>query len=606
MLKVQDTFHERLLQGLCADLQAEEVLDQIVHTVTEHLGADGGFLYLKDRQTGQLVLRSASVNEPHSFLRSHVGTLRLEPGDGLTGWALENHQTGLINSNLQDDLRFCYTPSLGEDDFNSAVAVPIYLPDGRSIGVLTLYSCQEESFGVTSVSAAEEVVGILAGIIDRAELAASDRRKADVLAFLSDLATSLNREISAREVLSDVARKTCSILNASYCVIVFFDEEHHIIVQASAGESVRDANESSAFAGEVVLREMPVGENEQVVFDSILKTASSESSISNGEIISSPLNAGLQQIGVINCHTDTLFSFEDQSLLETISAQVALSLKSALLMQNLRDVDPVWRLVKLLANRSLAPEASAIASMLGVDIKRPHVVIRGRMTRTSQSGNDGTSSIDASMKEVENLIKAQCPGSLVHFDFGELTAIVRVKGDASIGAVADRLDTLCVDIRKKWKVHLTIGISTLVSAASQYSNAFEEALEALKVGATSLGHGRAFTYQRVALHIYMHRIAADTRVHDDPLRQKFVPLFRYDQQKRTQFLSTLRIYLDNHGNTAETCRSLRIHRNTLRQRLTRIEELIGINLNDKENWFAYKMGIELVQMLPDYSGASDN
>ena len=57
-------------------------------------------------------------------------------------------------------------------------------------------------------------------------------------------------------------------------------------------------------------------------------------------------------------------------------------------------------------------------------------------------------------------------------------------------------------------------------------------------------------------------------------------LQRYDQENGVDYLETLKIYLTNRCNAAETSGQLHMHRNTLLHRIKRIEEIIGQPLND--------------------------
>ena len=54
----------------------------------------------------------------------------------------------------------------------------------------------------------------------------------------------------------------------------------------------------------------------------------------------------------------------------------------------------------------------------------------------------------------------------------------------------------------------------------------------------------------------------------------------YDKAHSTDFLPTLRVYINSLRSTAETAESLHIHRNTLLYRLNKIEELTGVSLED--------------------------
>lgn len=58
------------------------------------------------------------------------------------------------------------------------------------------------------------------------------------------------------------------------------------------------------------------------------------------------------------------------------------------------------------------------------------------------------------------------------------------------------------------------------------------------------------------------------------------PLVKYDSVHKTELSNTLREFLENQGKLSDIARHLYIHVNTLRQRLERIEDLLGVDLQD--------------------------
>lgn len=56
----------------------------------------------------------------------------------------------------------------------------------------------------------------------------------------------------------------------------------------------------------------------------------------------------------------------------------------------------------------------------------------------------------------------------------------------------------------------------------------------------------------------------------------------HDKRRNTSFEETIRIYLDSGGNAIEVAKRLGVHVNTIRYRLSRIEPVFGLNLNDPE------------------------
>ena len=70
-----------------------------------------------------------------------------------------------------------------------------------------------------------------------------------------------------------------------------------------------------------------------------------------------------------------------------------------------------------------------------------------------------------------------------------------------------------------------------------------------------------------------------------PLYESFIEnqlgvLIRYDADNHTQLVETLSLYLQNNCNILHTTDAAYTHRNTIKYRITRIEELLRVDLQD--------------------------
>jgi DNA-binding PucR family transcriptional regulator len=72
-------------------------------------------------------------------------------------------------------------------------------------------------------------------------------------------------------------------------------------------------------------------------------------------------------------------------------------------------------------------------------------------------------------------------------------------------------------------------------------------------------------------------------------------LIAYDNRRRASLLDTLERYLAERRSVIDTARALFIHPNTLRQRLARIEELTGVEL-DHDDLLSLELAIKLARL----------
>jgi purine catabolism regulator len=75
------------------------------------------------------------------------------------------------------------------------------------------------------------------------------------------------------------------------------------------------------------------------------------------------------------------------------------------------------------------------------------------------------------------------------------------------------------------------------------------------------------------------------------------PLIHYDEQHHTDLLPTLNAYFDNNGNMARTAHVLNIHRNTLVYRLSRITEIIQLDMDDSNVRLNLHLALKAYRML---------
>ena len=57
-------------------------------------------------------------------------------------------------------------------------------------------------------------------------------------------------------------------------------------------------------------------------------------------------------------------------------------------------------------------------------------------------------------------------------------------------------------------------------------------------------------------------------------------IYQYDTAQQTEYLDTLRVYLQTNRSVRATAGYLHVHRNTVNYRIARIRELFGVDLED--------------------------
>lgn len=134
---------------------------------------------------------------------------------------------------------------------------------------------------------------------------------------------------------------------------------------------------------------------------------------------------------------------------------------------------------------------------------------------------------------------------------------------------------------------LTVGVSAAVHSPDGLRGALEEARHARRVAAARQGRVCVAGHDELASHVLLLPFVPDD------VRRAFTarlldPLRAYDRRHRSELIPTLDAFLECDGSWTRCAGRLHLHVNTLRYRITRIEQLTGrdlARLEDKLDFF---------------------
>lgn len=123
---------------------------------------------------------------------------------------------------------------------------------------------------------------------------------------------------------------------------------------------------------------------------------------------------------------------------------------------------------------------------------------------------------------------------------------------------------------------LTCGISPLKQGYAAISDGYRKAVMALKVatlhGENCVGYSDMGIY-KLLVHI------KDTSVLHEIYDETLGTLEEFDSANGTDYMETLKCYLENDSSVQEVARITFVHRNTVNYKLRRIKEILGCELN---------------------------
>lgn len=143
---------------------------------------------------------------------------------------------------------------------------------------------------------------------------------------------------------------------------------------------------------------------------------------------------------------------------------------------------------------------------------------------------------------------------------------------------------------------LHVGISYTFFDFSTVISYYKEAEAALEMGRLYAPDLWYYRFEDYVLPYFMHY--GTTQINGRHLcHPGLVQLWLYDNRNETELLTTLREYLTTGLNATATAKHLYIHRNTLYQRLDKINQIIGADLNDPDTRLFMLMSYSFVDLL---------
>jgi GAF domain-containing protein/sugar diacid utilization regulator len=606
-------------------LKLDEVLGHLVDIVVRAIPCHAAFFYLYDKDKERLTL--ASTNQQYKKL---VGKIEMALGEGITGWVGMHLQPVILTEGALNDPRFRYFPELEEEKFQSTMTVPIIAKDSHLTGVITLHTTAPYEFSEQHQTFLINTAALVAGAIENAQLYENTQRKLNILTTLSVLSQTISSGLYLDEMLRSLATLTVQIIEADLCVIMLMDQTKGRLTVRASSPNLNDRAISFQpidvdrtvweklrnFSAQGQLPELSAHAFERLnpLKDSQFKT-----------LLSAPLIAGTEHLGLINCYFSKTRrnTTEDQTLLSTIANQISLAIKNSHLVDMLAQKNLVKGFFDDLMYGAYDSEDSLRqrANFIGCDLTKPHIIAMIEVAHldesiTSENERPGVLAESSSRPLADTLLQTEedrlvihkrisgqirrriqdnYPGSVLYERENLLTCIICLSKDPTAARLKTWLRDLGRQMRTENGVRLSIGIGNLCQSISDYRRGFAEASEALQMGQNLNQDGGVTHFNDLGVYRYLYKIA---RMDDlrDMYQDQVARIANYDRRKGTDLLDTLETYLECAGNLTKTSNRLFVHRNTLIQRLERLQSLCDIDLQERSNWLTLQVAIKVFKL----------
>lgn len=518
-----------------------ELAQRAVDLILRATRATGSFVFLWDADVDRLVMRVATDGNQ----AAHLGHVRLRLGEGITGWTALMHQPVVIQDDITKDPRFARFPFLDEDRFKSMISVPSVVNGSELMGVFNVLSTESDAFDKHDVELATEVGGLLASGLVQAQMLKDLRRQSAAAQFL--LSVSPEATSSLQRCVEELAASIRRQVDSTVCTIELAD-------RGNAAERIRpgvdcdvDAEADVQAAARAVRSRGDLAAVKACLGDGIEMYVASF--------------GPLVPMGAVTCYRTRPFSASDRRIIEALTAQ------SAVLLASLGRSSGATPLAgRLIGQASLASAEHALLDMGWRKGPTHPVVIKLKASqfRSVADFDRLLHEVSATTSQFDGIVLVPSPPTI--------TVLVLHKSDGWPRFVQALRHSLKA-FPSASPLPAVAGIGPLTSGADDLQRNLRRA-ELAVVWADLLGEA-VVQYEDVAHLRGVPRVAVELRPTLAEGLTKLRTIARYDMSHGTQLAKTLDTFLSSGSSMNDTAETLFIHRNTLRQRLARIEELIG-------------------------------
>jgi len=141
--------------------------------------------------------------------------------------------------------------------------------------------------------------------------------------------------------------------------------------------------------------------------------------------------------------------------------------------------------------------------------------------------------------------------------------------------------------------NLSMGCSNVFSTIKSCKVFYNQAVLALKIGSIVDQDGFFYQYEDIQPYVFVYRFK-DSLLKEDFLNNQLNLINIYDDENQSDLYKTLYAYLKNNHNITKAADEIHVHRNTLRYRLEKITEILGVDIDEDDNSFKLYSAIKMM------------
>ncbi len=343
------------VKTIATNYDLENVLKQIINTVSEVTAAESCNIYLFNNTTNALTLVASKIQTTN-----RTQTCSLKIGEGLTGWVAQHKKPLIINNNAPHDARFKKIPALQEDSYESFFAAPI-IYHGELHGVFNLQHQLPHVFTDDEILMLSLITDLIGGPITIARLISDSQRSDKQVQSISRISEVISSSKYLDESLFLISTISAEMMNSHVCSIMLLDPSGKTLSMTATQtlsetfKSKPDLKAHQGISGRTIATRKPiiikdVTKDADFMFPDIAKKEQLCS------MLSVPMQIKDRIIGVINIYTKEPYDFTEKD----ITVMQAVAHQTAIAIENTQLIAETEKTREALATRKLIDRAKGI------------------------------------------------------------------------------------------------------------------------------------------------------------------------------------------------------------------------------------------------------
>jgi serine phosphatase RsbU (regulator of sigma subunit)/putative methionine-R-sulfoxide reductase with GAF domain len=338
-----------LVHKVTEELVSISDLDQLTKVVTDLIMTTFNYYYVaiftkdpsEDFLTFQASAKSAGIETPH-FEYTYGENIKI--GDHIVGHVANTGEL-LVSNDVYSEPHYGYLDSLAKT--RSEIALPLVIGD-QTIGVLDIQSESIDAFSPNDIMLLQTLADNIAIAIQRIDLYKSIKVRADQISAISDISLALTSILNIEQLLEKVAVLIQEYFSYPFVHIYLSQPDKDLVIytsgvgeRASFYKQANIAYDINSKQGIIawVAREKQIKCINDVRKDEFFISNPFSSELSGSEL-ALPLIFADTVMGVLDIQSPEInaFSENDTSILRTLAANIAISIRNAKLYRS-----EIWR-----------------------------------------------------------------------------------------------------------------------------------------------------------------------------------------------------------------------------------------------------------------------